>query len=98
MPFEPGQSGNPAGTQREKKFLAALNRAIAQDDGKRLRDAAEKLLDLAAAGEQWAVKELADRTDGKPKQQIVGGDDGDQPIELKATVEFVNAGADSKGA
>lgn len=68
MPFAPGQSGNPAGYRREAKFAAALERAIAQDKAQRLRDAAEKLLDLAAAGEQWAVKELADRLDGKPKQ------------------------------
>lgn len=70
MPFQPGQSGNPKGTQREKRFLNALERAIAQDDSKRLRDAAEKLLDFAAAGEAWAVKELADRLDGKPAQAV----------------------------
>lgn len=70
MPFQPGQSGNPKGTQREKKFAAALERAIKQDDAKRLREAAEKLLDLAAAGEAWAVKELADRLDGRAAQSV----------------------------
>ena len=70
MPFAPGQSGNPAGNQKAKPFYDALNRAIAQDDAKRLRAAAEKLLDLAASGEPWAVQHLADRLDGKPKQQI----------------------------
>ena len=70
MPFEPGQSGNPAGTQKNKRFYAALDRAIAQDDSKRLRDAAEKLLDLAATGEPWATQMLADRLDGKPTQAI----------------------------
>ena len=68
MPFEPGKSGNPSGLRREQKFRAALDRAVAQDDGKRLRDAAERLLDFAAQGEQWAVKELADRLDGKAAQ------------------------------
>jgi hypothetical protein len=54
----------------ERPFREALNRAIKQDDGKRIRSAAEKLLDLAADGEQWAVKELADRVDGKASQQV----------------------------
>jgi hypothetical protein len=61
---------NAVGEQdSERPFRDAVRRAIAQDDGKRLRGAAEQLLDLAAAGESWAVKELADRMDGKPKQQ-----------------------------
>ena len=70
MAFVPGQSGNPAGTQPSKPFMQALGRAIAQDDAKRLRQCAETLLDLAAAGESWAVQMLADRLDGKPKQSI----------------------------
>jgi hypothetical protein len=74
--FQPGQSGNPGGGVREKRFRAALERAIAQDDGKRLRGAAEKLLDLADAGEAWAVKELRDTLDGKPAQEITGKDGG----------------------
>jgi len=48
----------------------ALRRAIAQDDGKRIRAAAEKLIDLASEGTPWAVKELADRLDGKAFQSI----------------------------
>lgn len=51
-------------------FGDALRKVIAQDDGKRLRAAAEKLMDLAAEGTPWAVKELADRTDGKAFQSI----------------------------
>jgi hypothetical protein len=70
MPFQPGQSGNPEGGAKSKRFYAALDRAIVQEDGKRLRDAAEKLLDFAAAGESWAIQQLADRLDGKPAQQV----------------------------
>lgn len=92
MPFVPGQSGNPAGTKREPKFAAAVDRAILQDNGERLRQAAEKLLELAAQGEAWAVKELADRLDGKPAQAVsISGDDTAPPVAVKATVEFVNA-------
>lgn len=64
-----GQPGNTnAVGGAPKPFLDALNRAIKQTDGKKLRAAAEKLLDLAAEGEPWAIKELADRTDGKAQQ------------------------------
>lgn len=70
MPFEPGQSGNPKGNPPRKIWIAALNRAIAQDDGIRLRQAAEKLLDLAADGDVPALRELGDRLDGKPTQQL----------------------------
>jgi hypothetical protein len=82
MPWEKGQSGNEAGSSERQKFGGALSRAIAQDDGKRLRAAAESLLTQAASGEAWAIKELADRLDGKPAQAITGKD-GD-PIEIVA--------------
>lgn len=73
--------GAPIGNNnatKNKPFYAALDRAIAQDDGKRLRDCAEKLVDLAAAGEAWAVQMLADRLDGKAVQQLIG--DGEHPL------------------
>lgn len=53
---------------KSRLFDNALRRAIAQDDGKRLRDAAEKLLSEAANGEPWAIGMLADRLDGRAVQ------------------------------
>lgn len=73
----------PLGNQNAAKsraFYGALSRAIAQDDGQRLRDAAEKLLSLAAQGEGWAIKELADRLDGKAAQGVTLSGDADNPI------------------
>ena len=64
-------AGAPLGNRNAHKgyiWNAALRRAIVQDDGKRLRASIEKLLNLAANGEPWAIKELADRLDGRPKQ------------------------------
>jgi hypothetical protein len=66
-----GQPGNN-NAGKNKPFWRALDRAIAQDDGKRLRAAAEKLIDMAANGDIPAMKELADRLDGKSAQPIVG--------------------------
>jgi len=68
------QKGNKLGgrPKQARLFDEALRRAVAQCDAKIVRDAAEKLLDLAAAGEMWAIKELADRLDGKAAQTIDG--------------------------
>lgn len=78
-----GKAGAPIGNKNATKNKAwdeALRRAIVQDDGKRLRAAAEKLLDKAAEGEMFAIKELADRLDGKAAQTISG------EIEFKGTL------------
>lgn len=85
--------GAPVGNQNAAKsrmFEQALTRAITQDDGKRLRAAAEKLLDLASEGTPWAVQYLADRLDGKPKQSTeMTGEDGG-PVKHSLAIEFVN--------
>jgi HPt (histidine-containing phosphotransfer) domain-containing protein len=94
MPFEPGQSGNPAGSQKSKRFFNALDRAIVQEDGKRLRDAADKLLDLAAAGEAFALQMLADRLDGKPAQQVQIQGDADNPLVTKIVREVAKPDAE----
>lgn len=75
--------GAPIGNQNAAKsrvFSDALRRAIAQDDGKRIRDAAEKMLDLAASGEPWAVREVFDRLEGKAAQAVTLAGDADNPI------------------
>jgi hypothetical protein len=66
MAFQPGNKANA----KAKLFDGALRRAIAQDDGNRLRAAAEKLLDEAADGKAWAMALLADRLDGKADQTV----------------------------
>jgi hypothetical protein len=81
MPFAPGQSGNPSGKSKGQRFYAALDRAIAQDDGKQLRASADKLLELASKGEPWAVQMLADRLDGKPAQSVMLSGDADNPVQ-----------------
>ena len=67
-------AGAPVGNKNAQKgriWNDQLRKAIAQDDGKRLRVSIEKLLNLAANGEPWAIKELADRLDGRPKQTSI---------------------------
>ena len=77
--------GAPLGNDNASRGLPwrrALDRALAQDDGKKLRRAAEQLLDLAAAGEAWAVKELGDRLDGKAAQQVTVAGDAANPFTI----------------
>lgn len=68
--WKPGETGNPNGARKPRRFLAALELALTQDDGKRLRACAEKLLTLAAEGQPWAVQFLAERLDGKAEQTV----------------------------
>ena len=87
-----GQPGN-TNARKSKPFWHAIDRAIAQEDGKRLREAAEKLLDAAAAGEAWAVKELGDRLDGKAVQALEhSGADG-EPLPNLINVKIVKPDA-----
>jgi len=77
-------AGAPIGNKNAQKggiWNDYLRKAIAQDDGKRLRESIEKLLDLASIGERWAIKELADRLYGRPKQTSVMAGFTEQPIE-----------------
>ena len=77
MPFQPGQITNPNGARKERKFYQALLIALnAEGPDIRLRKVAEILVKQALKGEAWAIKELADRIDGKvPQAQIIQGDD-----------------------
>jgi hypothetical protein len=51
-----------------KIFFGELRKVLVQEDAKRLRAIAEKLVKSAEDGEAWAVKEIMDRMDGKPLQ------------------------------
>lgn len=64
-------AGAPLGNQNARKgksWLDALRMEIAIDDGVRLQKAACYLLNKASEGDLSAIKELADRLDGKAIQ------------------------------
>jgi hypothetical protein len=67
MPF---QKGNKLAARR-MVFTYELRRALHRSPEK-LRQVVEKLLNSAADGDMWAIKELADRLDGKAHQTIHG--------------------------
>ena len=51
-----------------KLFYGQLRKVLVQEDHLKLRQIAEKLVEAAQNGEAWAVKEIADRLDGKSHQ------------------------------
>ena len=79
MPFEKGKSGNPGGRSKGKPFRDALMMEIkaAGDDHKALRKIAAALLAKAAGGDVPAINSLADRTDGKVAQALIGDSEAD---------------------
>lgn len=68
---------------KEKSFANMLNIALTAK-GKtgetKLREVAEILVDKALEGDNWAIGEIANRTDGKPFQQIEVSGDADNPL------------------
>ena len=79
---------------KEKSFANMLNIAIKQahDEGRdKLRAVADALVDKAISGDVQAIKEVADRLDGKVPQGIVGGDEGDNPIVHEIVIRGISA-------
>jgi hypothetical protein len=71
MAFTKGKSGNAGGKRNTTLFLDALTMEINKDqDRKRLRMIASKLLDMAEDGDIQAIKEVANRLDGTPAQTV----------------------------
>ena len=71
MAFKKAETGNPGGRPKDlKQFRDALNLAIKRLDGDKTKLAlmAEALVDKAASGDVMAIREVADRLDGKPHQ------------------------------
>ena len=73
-----------SGRRQEKPFRDALMLEIAAigDDKKALREVARHILDKARSGDMYAIRELVDRTDGRPAQAIIGGDENEPAIKV----------------
>ncbi len=73
--FKPGASGNPKGRPKLTLLSEAIRAQLAvtapDDDEKTYAEViAEKLCQEAAAGNVAAAREIADRTEGKARQQV----------------------------
>lgn len=71
---------------KERSFANMLNIAIKEaiegSDKTKLRLVADALVDKAMAGDVQAIKEIADRLDGKVPQGVIGGDEDDAPLSI----------------
>jgi hypothetical protein len=65
--------GRPIGVANDKPFTEALKVALQRTDAdgkKAIYRLADKLVSCALDGAGWAFKEIADRIEGKPREQI----------------------------
>ena len=72
----------PRGQQRDKPYREALRMelAAAGEDMKKLREIARTHIEKAAAGDMQAIKELANRLDGRPAQILEHNGPDSNPI------------------
>lgn len=82
--------GAPVGNNnatKSKPWKQALKRALARKHGdvtSGLISIASQIVEAADNGESWAIREIADRLDGKPaQQQIITGDEEGGPIRFE---------------
>ena len=88
-PIRRGVMGRPIGSvNREKPFNDALRIAL-RGDPLQLRRIAEKLATLAEGGDLGAIREVADRLDGKPLQAHSGEDGGDITVVIRQIIDVV---------
>ena len=88
MPFEAGnQEAKKA--SKVRSFAAALKLAINETEGdqKKLRLVADALIAKAIEGDVSAIKEIADRMDGKAvaSKEISGPDGGEIPVSIRVS-------------
>jgi hypothetical protein len=86
----------PRGQQRDKPYREALRMelAAAGEDMKKLREIARAHIEKAASGDMQAIKELADRLDGKVAQMLEhSGPDSNPLPPIKVVREIVHVRA-----
>lgn len=100
MPWKPGQSGNPNGRIGDKPWREALRRALARAAGKNggvaegLDSIAAAVVTLAQQGDMNAIKEIADRLDGKAAQSVDVNMTHERPIAELTDAELTRIAAE----
>ncbi len=92
--WKPGQSGNPSGRPKKLHISDALRAELEAEgpDGVANDSAiARKLVDMARHGNLEAIREIADRTEGKARQRIEqsGAHEWPLPLEIPLTTEAI---------
>ena len=90
--------GAPIGSTNRangKRFANAVKAALEDYEsdgvkrGEALREIARGMVRDALAGDQTARREIADRLDGKPRQQVEVSGDEENPVAVKGLIELV---------
>lgn len=81
-------AGRPPSEKTFANMLRVAIKAAHEEHGDKLRAVAEALVTKAMTGDVPAIKEIADRLDGKVPQAVVGDDELD-PIRLVQRIERV---------
>jgi hypothetical protein len=76
-----GQPGNTNSSKINRLFAETIKRIDKQSEGEYNRAIAQALIDKAMSGDMAAIKEYADRVDGKSvaTQELTGPDGSDLP-------------------
>lgn len=78
---------------KNKPWADAISRALARRaEGTKeggLNLVADQLVSAAINGDQWAIKEIGDRTDGKAAQSVTVSGDDEKPLVSKVIWEVV---------
>lgn len=85
-------AGRPPSEKTFANMLRVAIKAAHGEGGTKLRAVAEALVEKAITGDVPAIKEIADRLDGKVPQAVVGDDEHD-PINLVHRIERVIVGS-----
>ena len=100
-PFQPGQSGNPSGRPKSRPFKEALDRVLKEEakgenESGALDEVVRALYTKAKTGDVAAIKEIAERYDGKVAQAVIGGGEDDPPIQTVTKIELVGIRSPTK--
>jgi len=82
MAAAPGSTNRADGKRFQLAVQAALKRK-GKDQWETLTDIAEKLVDEALDGNMPAIKEIADRIEGKAAQQVMLTDGAGEPLKIQ---------------
>lgn len=86
-----GQPGNQNSSKSNRLFAETIKRMVVQSEGEIARKVAEALILKAQEGDISAIKEFADRVDGKSvATQELTGPDG-SALNISLPIEFKDA-------
>jgi hypothetical protein len=89
--WKPGQSGNPSGRPKKLHITDAIRAELEREgpDGIPNDEAiARVLVELARAGNMDAIREIADRTEGKPRQRIESDNESGMGIPVELIIDL----------